>query len=134
MAAGEAEAERAVYRVDGDRRRDPQSAEDPEVLLGPRDRAEQMVRDLLGEPPRELLLGRGEHQVDFRDERLAARELLRHAPDQRRLPVAARGKDDDVLPVAGIAEQCGNLGVAVGERVVQRDRPVPERVELHYSN
>src|SRR4029079_10380257 len=81
-------------------------------------------RELLGEP----LLGRGPHEVDLADEDPLADEALRDAVDERRLAEAAGGEDHDVLAVAGVGEQLGDLVVAVGERLVAGERAEAERV------
>ena len=87
---------------------------------------------------RELLRERGRrrrgHQVDLRDQRLLGRQLLRRAPHQRRLAEAAQREDDDVLPVANVGLELGDLRLAVGERLIERERAVAEGVGAgHYA-
>ena len=53
---------------------------------------------------------------------------LTRAPDQRGLSVAARGEDHDVLAVADVGDQLGELAVAVGERLIERQRAEAKRV------
>ncbi len=79
---------------------------------------------------RELLLAhRGLHQVDPSDENVVlADQFLRDPPEQRGLAVAAGREDDDVLAVENVRLQfCDFLG-PVGERVVQGEIAVAERV------
>ncbi len=56
-------------------------------------------------------------------------QLLGDLPDQRRLAVPARREHDDVLAVVRVGEQLGHLCLAVGERLVQRERAEAERVD-----
>ena len=62
------------------------------------------------------------------DEDPPAMELLLDAPDERGLPVAARREDDDVLAVSRVGDELRDLLRPVGERVVERERAVAERI------
>ena len=90
----------------------------------PRRRSRRSSGELLGQ----LLLGRGGHQVDLGDQHSLRAELLDRPPDQRRLAVAAGGEDDDVLAVAGVGDELGDLVLAVRERLVERQRAEAEGV------
>ena len=57
--------------------------------------------------------------------------LLRHAPHERRLAVAPRGEDDDVLAVQDVGQELLDLGFAIGEGLVEGERAVAERVRRH---
>ena len=63
----------------------------------------------------------------------SAHEVLRDAPHQRRLAIAARREDDDVLAVADVGPQLGDLLLAIGEGIVERQRAVAKgiRVRVH---
>ncbi len=130
-AGVESEAELAGLRVDGDDGRDPEPGEHAQELLRAEEDRGDVVVDRLGELLRELLLRRRGHQVDVRDEHALRDRLLRDAPDERRLAVAPRGEDDDVLSVQDVGEELRDLGLAVGERVVERERAEAEGVRRH---
>ena len=132
-AACEAEAERARLGVDRDNRRDPESSEHTQSLLRAEEPRGDVVVDRLGELLGELLLRRRRHQVDLRDEDTRLPEPLRRAPNERRLAVASRSEDDDVLPVADVGEELVELGLPVGERVVEGERAVAERIRCHVA-
>ena len=84
VAGGEAEAERAVVRIDGHRRRDPKAAEDLcRALAGAEERRCDLLVDRLGQLCRQLLLRRSGHHVDLSDQHAFRRQLLRRAPDER---------------------------------------------------
>ena len=83
------------------------------------------LRELVGEAPER----RRCHQIDVGDERAAAHELLRRSPDERGLPEPPWGEQDDVLPGERVGLQLGELAFAVGERLIERERAEPERVE-----
>src|SRR5215211_2168848 len=131
MARSETERQRRVVRVDGHRRGDAQAAEDRERYLARavNDRCDVLVnrlRELLGE----LLLGRSRHQVDLGDEDPNRHQLLLDAPDQRRLPVAPRRQDHDVLAALCVGDELVDLRHAIGERLVERQRAIPEGVRM----
>ena len=66
----------------------------------------------------------------LRHEHLLAHELVRRPPDERGLAVAARREDHDVLAVADVGLELGDLLLAVRERVVERERAEAERVDV----
>src|SRR5262249_4674453 len=74
------------------------------------------------------LLGRSRHQVDLGDEDLVLDDVLDHAPDERRLAVAARREHDDVLAVEDVARELADLVLAIRERLVQGESSVAEGV------
>ena len=125
----EAEARRAV-QVHGDRRRDSQRREDPQSLARLEERGRDVVVDRLGELARELLLRRRRHEVDLDDENPLPDQLAERRPDGRRLPVAARRDDRDVLAVADVRLELGELGLAVGEGLVGDEIAVVEGVPV----
>ena len=138
VAGGEREAERAVGGVDRDRRRDPQPAEEGRsAITGPLEARQQVAVDRARELLRELLLRRRRHQVDGCDQDALGEEVLLRAPDERRLPIAPGGEDHDVLAVADVLLELAQLGVAIGERLVERQCAVAKRVGLgrgrHYT-
>jgi hypothetical protein len=55
-------------------------------------------------------------------------QLLRKPPDQRGFPISSRREQDDVLAVAGVGRELGELGLAIGEGVVERQRTEAERI------
>ena len=98
----------AVARVDLDRRADAQAAEELGGLLERVADGRRDVRvDGLGERGREALLRRGLHEVDVADEELLGDRRLGRLQDERRLAVAARRIDEDVLAVAHVCEELG---------------------------
>ena len=126
----EAEPECAVGRVDGHHRQDPEPAEDlRRALPYPEERARDLLVDRLRELRGELLLGRRAHQVDLSDERpVPAHELLGSPPHERRLAVAPGGEHHHVLAVQDVRLELGELPLAVGERLVEREIAEAERV------
>ena len=120
MSRAEAEAERAVLGVDGHHGHDAETAEDLRRSFAD---SEQRRRDLLVDRLRELLgkplLRRRPHQIDLGDQHVLPEEVLRRPPNERRLAEAARREDDDVLAVEDVTLEFGELGLAVGERVIE---------------
>ena len=131
VARREAEPERAGVRLDRQHRADAQSAEDlGGAVAHPVERRRHLLVQRLRELRRELLLRRRPHQVDLGDEHLVpADELLRGPPDERRLAVAARREDDDVLAVADVRLELPQLRLAVGEALVEGEVAEVERVD-----
>jgi hypothetical protein len=82
------------------------------------------ARELLGQ----LGHRRRRHEVHRGDEHAPALQLLRHAPDQRGLAVAPGREDDDVLAVGHVGLELGDLALAVGEGLVERERAEAERI------
>ena len=128
IARVEAEGQLAGVGVDVDGRLDAQRPEDPQAV----ERLLLLGGDVLVDRARELLgqLGhrRRRHEIDGGDEHLAAHELLGHPPHQRRLAVAPRGEDDHVLAVGDVGPELGDLALAIGEGLVERQRAEAERV------
>ena len=62
------------------------------------------------------------------DQHAPAHEVLRDAPHQRRLAIAARREHDDVLAVADVGPQLGDLLLAIGEGIVERQRAVAKGI------
>ena len=88
----------------------PQAADDrPRPLEQPLDGREEVVDDRLRERGGEPHLRRRPHQVAVRDEDVVGEDLLHRAEDERRLPVASRREHDDVLPVAHVGGERGDL-------------------------
>ena len=87
--------------------------------------------DRLGELLREPLTRRRRHQVDVGDEHVPGDRQLRDTPHERRLAVAPRSKHDDVLAVQDVGEELRDLGLAVREGVVERERAIAERIGGH---
>ena len=134
LAAGvEGEAELAALRVEGHDRRDAEALEDAQALARAEERRGEVVVDRLGELLGEPLEGGGGHEVDVGDEHVLRDRLLRHAPDERRLAVAARREDDDVLAVQDVGQELGDLGLAVREGVVEGEGAVAERVRRAHA-
>ena len=127
----EAEAELARGRVDGHDRGDPQAREDAQPLPRAEERRGEVVVDRLGELLGEALRGRRRHEVDVGDEHVLGDRLLRDAPHERRLAVAPRSEDDDVLAVQDVGQELLDLGLAIGEGLVEGERAVAERVRRH---
>ena len=116
----EAEAQRAVARVDLDRRPDAQAAEElGRTLERLTDRRGDVRVDRLRQRRRQALLRRRLHQVAVADQRLATHRLLCSAQHQRRLAVPAWGVDEHVLPVAHVGDELAELVLPVGERFVE---------------
>ena len=67
----------------------------------------------------------------MRDEHVLRDRALGHPPDERRLAVPPRREDDDVLTVQDVRQQLGDLGLAIGERLVERERAVAEGIRRH---
>ena len=99
--------------------------------------AQQRRGDVVVDRARELLgqLGRRRrrHQVDAGDEHLLAHAAPAPRANERGLAVAPRGEDHHVLPVADVGAQLGDLRLAVGERLVERERAEPERVDVCHA-
>ena len=131
-ALGDREAERHVagLGLDRDRRAHAQVGEDPQALLGAQQRRGDVVVDRARELLGELGRRRRRHQVDAGHEHLLAHQLVRCAPHERGLAVAARREDDDVLAVADVGLELGDLLLAVGERVVERERAEAEGIDV----
>ena len=92
--------------------------------------------DGLGQRSGKAFLRGGLHQVDIADEDLLGERLLSRFQDERRLAVAAGGIEEDVLAVPHVGEQLGDLVLAVGEPVVQREVSESEGVRsflMHVS-
>ena len=67
------------------------------------------------------------------DEHVLGDRLLRDAPHERRLAIAPRGEHDDVLAVQDVGEELLDLGLTVGERLVEGERAVAERIRHHFG-
>ena len=72
----EAEAQRAVLRIDRHRRADTQALEDPQSLFGAEQRRGQVLVDRASELLGELRGRRCRHQVDVRDQSALPDQLL----------------------------------------------------------
>ena len=73
-------------------------------------------------------LRRRAHQVAVRDQHVVGQHLLRGAQHERRLAIAPRREDDDVLSVSHVGGQRGDLGRPVRERLVLGQVAEGERV------
>ena len=60
-------------------------------------------------------------------------QLLRRPPHQRGLAVAPRREDHDVLPVADVGAQLGDLGLAVREGLVEGERAELEGIDVGHA-
>ena len=89
------------------------------ALARSHERAGDVLVDRCRQLRRELLLRRRLHQVDLRDQDAVLRQLLRRAKHERRLPVAPRGEDDHVEPVADVRLELVELVRPVGEGGVE---------------
>jgi hypothetical protein len=129
-AGGEAEAKRSVGRVDLHRRNDPEATEEARGLLERLVDGRGDVRvDRLRERGREPLLRRRAHEVAVADEHLLPQRLLGRAQDERRLAVAPRRVQEDVLAVAHVGRELAHLVLPVGERLVEGEIAERERVQ-----
>jgi hypothetical protein len=124
----ERETDGAVVRVERHDRPQSQALEGTQALARTEQRRRDVVVDRLGELGGELRRGGDRHQVELRDQHVLGHQLLRGPPDQRRLAVASRREHDDVLAVQDVGLELGELGLAVGERLVERQRAVAERI------
>ena len=116
----EAEAQRAVARVDLDRRPDAQAAEElGRTLERLTDGRGDVGVDRLRQRRRQALLRRRHHQVAVADQHLPTHRLLCSAQHQRRLAVPAWGVDEHVLPVAHVGDELAELVLPVGEGFVE---------------
>ena len=107
----ERESDTAVLGIELDRRPDPQPAHDgPGPLEEPLHGREEVVDDRLGERCGQPHLRRRAHQVAVRDEDVVGEDVLRGAEHERGLAVASRREHDDVLPVAHVGGERGDLG------------------------
>ena len=84
--------------------------------------------DRLRERRGEALLRRRAHDVAVPDEQPVPERALGRPHDERRLAVPARGVQDDVLTRLHVGDEHAELAFAVGERVVECERAVRERV------
>src|SRR5581483_9245505 len=129
----EPEPNTTVLGVDRDGRTDSQSPEDVgRALARPHQRRRDLVVDRLGQPRREQLLRRGPHQVDLRDERLAAGdELAARPPHEGALAVPTWGEHHDVLAVPNVGGQLTELELSVREHLVERQIAEIEGIFSH---
>ena len=130
-AGVEGEPDLAGVRLDRHHGRDPQPCEHAQTLARAKEDRGEVVVDRLGELLGEPLLRRRGHQVHVGDEHALLDGLLRDPPHERRLAVAPGGEDDDVLAVQDVGEELGDLGLAIRERLVERERAVAEGVRRH---
>src|SRR6476660_8986514 len=75
-----------------------------------------------------LFLRRRLHQIDLGDEDASSHEMLRRPAYERRLAVAARRDQRDVLPVPEIRLEGAELALPVREGLVEGEIAVVERV------
>jgi hypothetical protein len=108
------------------RRARRKAGENAQRVLRLEEHRRELVVDRLGELLGELLpRGRG-HQVELGDEHASAAQLLDGAQHERRLPVAPRGEDDDVLSVQDVGLELAQP--AVGEGLIEGERAEAEGV------
>src|SRR3954454_11267660 len=133
MADGEAEAQCAVVGIERDRRLHAQAREDPGDLLALAGDSRD-IGDLPRQPRGELLLRGRYPQVERGYEGSLLHEPLLDPVDERGLAVAPRSEQHHVLTVQRIGRELGKLVLTVGERVIERDRPVREWVRCSYTD
>ena len=135
----EREPDAAVLRIELDGRSDPQPAHDRSgALEEPLHGREEVVDDRLRERCSQPHLRRCAHQVAVRDQHVVGQDFLRRAQHERRLAIASRREDDDVLPVAHVGGESGDLRLPVRECLVLGEVAEGERVRgdthaLHYA-
>ena len=129
----EDEAQAAVDRIDLDRRRHAQPAKEArrplDRLAG---RGFEVAVDRPGERGGEAFLRRRAHQVAVADENALADRAPAGSQNERRLPVAPRRVDENVLAVLHVAHELPELRLPVGEGVVERERAERERVGMRH--
>ena len=123
----EAEADRGVLRVDDHGRPDAQVLEHAQALLDPKQRG----RNVLVDGGASFSASRSLVGVVIRSTWATSTRFhqpLRHPPHERRLAVPAGREQHHVLAVADVCLELRDLVLAVGERVIERQRAVAEGV------
>ena len=130
----EAEAERAILRVDLHRRHDAQPAKELRcAFVGSTRRGVEVTVDRARKRRRESLLARDLEQIDIPHQGAFACGAARRAQYQRRLAVAPGRVDEHVLAVLQLGGKLAQLGLAVGEGRAECECAEAERVGLALS-